>query len=58
MIFYRIFFPFIWLLNASANRCLRLFGLEAAGKNRAPRLAPRSWNTSSVRRGIPILATP
>jgi CBS domain containing-hemolysin-like protein len=33
MIFYRIFFPFIWLLNASANRCLRLFGLESAGKN-------------------------
>lgn len=33
MIFYRVFYPFIWLLNVSANRCLRLAGLEAAGNN-------------------------
>ncbi len=28
VIFYRIFFPFIWLLNGAANRILRLAGLE------------------------------
>ena len=33
MIFYRIFFPFIWLLNRSANLVLRIAGLEAAGKD-------------------------
>lgn len=33
MVFYKIFYPFIWLLNISANRCLRLLGLESAGKN-------------------------
>ena len=33
MIFYRVFYPFIWLLNVSANRCLRWLGLEAAGNN-------------------------
>jgi CBS domain containing-hemolysin-like protein len=32
IIFYRIFFPFIWLLNGAANRILRLFGLEPAGE--------------------------
>jgi CBS domain containing-hemolysin-like protein len=31
MIFYRIFYPFIWLLNRSANLVLRIIGLEAAG---------------------------
>lgn len=30
IIFYRIFFPFIWLLNGAANRILRWCGLEPA----------------------------
>jgi CBS domain containing-hemolysin-like protein len=32
IIFYRIFFPFIWLLNGAANRILRMFRLEPAGE--------------------------
>ena len=32
MIFYRIFYPFIWLLNGTANRTLRFMGLEPAGE--------------------------
>jgi CBS domain containing-hemolysin-like protein len=32
MIFHYIFFPFIWLLNHSANLVLRMFGLEVAGE--------------------------
>jgi CBS domain containing-hemolysin-like protein len=31
MIFHRVFYPFIWLLNRSANLVLRVFGLEPAG---------------------------
>src|SRR3954471_23919712 len=31
MIFHRIFYPFIWLLNYSANLVLRIGGLEPAG---------------------------
>jgi len=30
--FYYVFFPFIWLLNASANRLLDWFGLRPAGE--------------------------
>lgn len=30
VIFYRAFFPFIWLLNGTANRILRLIGLQPA----------------------------
>lgn len=30
VVFYRIFFPFIWLLNGAANRILRWCGLEPA----------------------------
>ena len=30
VIFYRTFFPFIWLLNGTANRILRLIGLQPA----------------------------
>jgi len=30
VVFYRIFFPFIWLLNGTANRILRLIGLQPA----------------------------
>lgn len=30
--FYRLFFPFIWLLNGAANRILRAAGLEPAGE--------------------------
>ncbi|PZE20608.1 hemolysin family protein [Paenibacillus xerothermodurans] len=30
MIFYRIMYPFIWLLNGSANALVRLFGLKPA----------------------------
>ncbi|MBE9912479.1 HlyC/CorC family transporter [Paenibacillus donghaensis] len=30
MLFYKIFFPFIWLLNASANVILRMFGVQPA----------------------------
>jgi CBS domain containing-hemolysin-like protein len=32
IIFYRIFFPFIWLLNGAANTILRWCGLEPAGE--------------------------
>jgi CBS domain containing-hemolysin-like protein len=32
LIFYWIFFPFIWFLNGTANRLLRVFGLEPAGE--------------------------
>ena len=32
IIFYRIFFPFIWVLNGAANRLLRWCGLEPAGE--------------------------
>ena len=32
IIFYRIFFPFIWVLNGAANRILRWCGLEPAGE--------------------------
>src|SRR5688572_27660837 len=32
IIFYRIFFPFIWLLNGAANQILRWCGLEPAGE--------------------------
>ena len=32
VVFYRIFFPFIWLLNGAANRILRWCGLEPAGE--------------------------
>ena len=33
--FYYVFFPFIWLLNAAANRLLGWFGLRPAGERRA-----------------------
>ena len=33
IVFYRIFFPFIWLLNGAANRILRWGGLEPAGES-------------------------
>jgi CBS domain containing-hemolysin-like protein len=32
MIFNYVFYPFIWLLNHSANLVLRMFGLEAGGE--------------------------
>lgn len=32
IVFYRIFFPFIWLLNGAANRILRFCGLEPASE--------------------------
>lgn len=32
IVFYRVFFPFIWLLNGTANRIIRLVGLEPAGE--------------------------
>ena len=32
IIFYRVFFPFIWLLNETANLILRWCGLEPAGE--------------------------
>lgn len=32
VIFYRVFFPVIWLLNGAANRILRWGGLEPAGE--------------------------
>jgi CBS domain containing-hemolysin-like protein len=32
IIFYRVFFPFIWILNGAANRILRWCGLEPAGE--------------------------
>jgi CBS domain containing-hemolysin-like protein len=31
--FHRIMYPFIWLLNGSANRFIRLFGLKPASEN-------------------------
>ncbi len=30
IIFYKIMYPFIWLLNGSANRFIRLFGMKSA----------------------------
>ncbi|HWO55679.1 MAG TPA: hemolysin family protein [Paenibacillus cookii] len=35
MLFYKIFFPFIWLLNASANVILRMFGVQPATESEA-----------------------
>ncbi|GAF06300.1 magnesium and cobalt efflux protein CorC [Paenibacillus pini JCM 16418] len=35
MIFYKIFFPFIWVLNASANGLLRLVGVQPANESEA-----------------------
>lgn len=35
-VFYRIMYPFIWLLNGMANRLLRLIGIEPAGENEPP----------------------
>jgi CBS domain containing-hemolysin-like protein len=32
IVFYRLFFPFIWLLNGAANRFLRWWGLDPAGE--------------------------
>lgn len=32
LMFYRLFLPVIWLLNAAANRLLKLFGVEPAGE--------------------------
>ncbi len=32
IVFYRIFFPFIWVLNGAANKILRWCGLEPAGE--------------------------
>ncbi len=32
VVFYRLFFPFIWLLNGAANRILRWGGLQPAGE--------------------------
>lgn len=32
VVFYYVFFPFIWLLNSSANRLLDWFGLRPAGE--------------------------
>ncbi|TLS48560.1 HlyC/CorC family transporter [Paenibacillus antri] len=31
--FHRVMYPFIWLLNGSANRLIRLFGLKPASEN-------------------------
>jgi len=33
LIFYKVFFPFIWVLNASANALLRLVGIEPASES-------------------------
>src|SRR4051812_2518986 len=33
MIFHKIFYPFIWLLNASANRILKWIGLDTTNEN-------------------------
>lgn len=33
MVFYYVFYPVIWLLNNSANRLIRWFGLEAVSEN-------------------------
>ncbi len=35
LMFYRLFLPFIWLLNGAANRLLKLIGVEAAGEHEA-----------------------
>lgn len=35
MFFYNLFLPFIWVLNASANALLRLFGVEPASEAEA-----------------------
>lgn len=35
LLFYKIFFPFIWVLNASANALLRLAGIEPASESEA-----------------------
>ncbi|WP_391572520.1 hemolysin family protein [Cohnella sp.] len=35
LVFYRLFLPFIWLLNGAANRLLKLIGVEAAGEHEA-----------------------
>lgn len=35
MFFYNLFFPFIWVLNASANALLRLVGVEPASEGEA-----------------------
>jgi CBS domain containing-hemolysin-like protein len=32
MVFYYTFFPFIWVLNSTANRCLRWAGLQPTGE--------------------------
>jgi CBS domain containing-hemolysin-like protein len=32
MVFYYLFFPFIWVLNSTANRCLRWAGLQPTGE--------------------------
>src|SRR4051812_22231665 len=33
MVFYYVFFPFIWVLNSTANRCLRWAGLQPTSEN-------------------------
>ncbi len=35
LMFYRIFLPFIWFLNGTANRLLKLIGVEPAGEHEA-----------------------
>lgn len=35
MMFYKLFFPAIWLLNGAANRILRLIGVQPAGEQEA-----------------------
>jgi CBS domain containing-hemolysin-like protein len=35
LLFYKIFFPFIWVLNASANALLRLAGIEPVSESEA-----------------------
>jgi len=35
LMFYRLFLPFIWLLNGAANRLLRLIGVEPASEHDA-----------------------
>ena len=36
LIFYRLFLPVIWLLNGSANRLLRLFGVRSVNEHDSP----------------------
>lgn len=36
IIFYKVMYPFIWLLNGSANRLVRLFGFKPANEHEAP----------------------